>query len=137
MRFARCLVVLPLQEKGNTKAQWWCSALLTALGGERGWHRVGLRQLSGMLLVIFARNHLWELIGEIATASVACGVLGVGGNKGAVALEFSIFRHKVAVVCSHFAAHQVRETQEKFDARKLAVLIFTVSMGADTLHVVA
>ena len=45
--------------------------------------------------------------GEVATASVACGVLGVGGNKGAVAVEFTVFRRKVAVVCSHFAAHQV------------------------------
>lgn len=42
----------------------------------------------------------------MATASVACGVLGVGGNKGAVAVEFSLFRHKVALLCSHFAAHQ-------------------------------
>ncbi len=38
---------------------------------------------------------------------MACGVLGVGGNKGAVAVEFSVHRRKVAVVCSHFAAHQV------------------------------
>lgn len=45
---------------------------------------------------------------QVTTASVACGVLGVGGNKGAVAVEFSVHRRKIAVVCSHFAAHQVR-----------------------------
>jgi len=39
---------------------------------------------------------------------VACGVLGVGGNKGAVAVGFTLHRRKFAVVCSHFAAHQVR-----------------------------
>ena len=45
--------------------------------------------------------------GEVNTASIACGVLGVGGNKGAVAVSFSLHRRRVAFVCSHFAAHQV------------------------------
>ncbi len=95
-----------LQEKGNANAQFWSTAMLNALGGDRHWHQVGLRQLSGMLIVAFARNNLRGHIGEIATASVACGVLGVGGNKGAVAVEFTLHRQKFAVVCSHFAAHQ-------------------------------
>lgn len=63
---------------------------------------------SGMLVLVFARNNLRSSIGEVTTSSVACGVLGVGGNKGAVAVEFSVHRRRVAVVCSHFAAHQVR-----------------------------
>lgn len=49
---------------------------------------------------------LW-LPGEVTTDSIGVGVLGVGGNKGAVAVGFSIFRTQVAVVNSHFAAHQV------------------------------
>ncbi|KAL4534362.1 hypothetical protein Ndes2437B_g03641 [Nannochloris sp. 'desiccata'] len=95
-----------LQEKGNANAQFWSTAMLNALGGDRHWHQVGLRQLSGMLIVAFARNNLRGHIGEVSTASVACGVLGVGGNKGAVAVEFTLHRQKIAVVCSHFAAHQ-------------------------------
>ena len=47
-------------------------------------------------------------IGDVATASCACGVLGVGGNKGAVAVSFSLHRHNISMVCSHFAAHQAR-----------------------------
>ena len=46
-------------------------------------------------------------IGEVTTASVATGVLGVGGNKGAVAVSFSLHRRSVTCICSHFAAHQV------------------------------
>ena len=45
--------------------------------------------------------------GEVSTASIACGVLGMGGNKGAVAVSFSLYRRRIAFVCSHFAAHQV------------------------------
>ena len=72
---------------------------------------MGLRQLSGMLVLVFARKALRDVLGEVSTASVACGVLGVGGNKGAVALSFTLYRRKLAVVCSHFAAHQVRAHQ--------------------------
>lgn len=50
---------------------------------------------------------LREVVGEVATASVATGVLGVGGNKGAVALGFTLHRRRVAILASHFAAHQV------------------------------
>jgi hypothetical protein len=49
-------------------------------------------------------------IGEVATASVATGVLGLGGNKGAVAVSFSLYRRSIACICSHFAAHQARST---------------------------
>eukprot|EP00882_Tetradesmus_deserticola_P033897 GHRQ01038759.1.p2 GENE.GHRQ01038759.1~~GHRQ01038759.1.p2 ORF type:complete len:138 (+),score=36.48 GHRQ01038759.1:427-840(+) len=70
--------------------------------------KVSLRQMSGMLVMVFVRAELEPHIGEVATASVACGVLGYGGNKGAVAVTFSLFRRRVVVVSSHFAAHQVR-----------------------------
>jgi hypothetical protein len=53
------------------------------------------------------RAELEPHIGEVATASVACGVMGYGGNKGAVAVSFSLFRRRVVIVSSHFAAHQV------------------------------
>ncbi|KAK9799381.1 hypothetical protein WJX73_007250 [Symbiochloris irregularis] len=93
------------QEKGNANGQWWEKQVHAALGCE-DWSRVGMRQLSGMLILVFARTALKEDIGEVRTASVACGVLGVGGNKGATAVAFSLFRRQVACVCSHFAAHQ-------------------------------
>lgn len=47
-------------------------------------------------------------MGEVSTTCVTCGVMGVGGNKGAVALSFTLMRRRVMVVASHFAAHQVR-----------------------------
>lgn len=55
-----------------------------------------------------------EHIGEVSTASVACGVLGMGGNKGAVAVSFSLYRRRIAFVCSHFAAHQVTTSSLTF-----------------------
>lgn len=100
-----------LQEQGNVNARFWSQKCLHALGSGEGavnphFRQIGLRQLSGMLVMVFARSNLNTHIGEVATASVACGVLGVGGNKGAVAVEFTLHRRKFAAVCSHFAAHQ-------------------------------
>jgi phosphatidylinositol-bisphosphatase len=53
------------------------------------------------------RAELVPHVGEVATASVACGVMGYGGNKGGVAVSFSLFRRRLVLVSSHFAAHQV------------------------------
>lgn len=103
---AKNALAAKMQEKGNYNAQFWSNSILSALGGDRHWHQVALRQLSGMLVLAFARNSLRPFIGEQATASVACGMLGVGGNKGAVAIEFTLHRQRIAVICSHFAAHQ-------------------------------
>lgn len=45
-------------EKGNVNAQWWYSNLWTVLCKQGQWARVGLRQLSGMLVLVFARDSL-------------------------------------------------------------------------------
>ena len=92
------------QEKGNANAQFWANAVAATLG--RSWQNVSLRQLSGMLIIVFARSNLGKSLGEVRTTSVACGILGVGGNKGAVAVHLSLYRHRMVFVCSHFAAHQ-------------------------------
>ena len=47
-----------VQEKGNNNGQWWANQLLLALGGPRSWCQTGLRQLSGMLVLVFARTEL-------------------------------------------------------------------------------
>jgi len=102
---------LSLNEKGNTNAAWWKKSLLQALAsleseGLSAWCPVALRQLSGMLVLVFVRKELFDYVGMVSTDSVGCGVLGVGGNKGAVAVGFSIFRNYLVCVNSHFAAHQ-------------------------------
>ena len=58
-----------LQEIGNSNAQWWSKQLLLALdGGAGAWCQIGLRQLSGMLILVFARCRLKEVLGEVSKA---------------------------------------------------------------------
>ena len=42
------------QERGNANAQAWGAAVEAALGAQ--WQRLGLRQLSGMLVLVYARR---------------------------------------------------------------------------------
>ena len=97
-----------MQEKGNFTAQAWVTAIEAVLGTVTGrkWERSGVRQLAGMLVAVYSDAALAPHVGEVHTASVATGVMGVGGNKGAVAVSLSIFRRRFLFANSHFAAHQ-------------------------------
>lgn len=75
------------------------------------WWRVGMRQLSGMLLLVFARRSLKPKITNVSTGTVGCGVGGFGGNKGAVAVSMNLFHNRILMLTSHFAAHQVRRNR--------------------------
>jgi len=105
-------------ERGNVNAQWWYSELHNVLR-VRGFVQLGLRQMSGLLVMAFVRDELSPHVGELKTSSVACGVLGVGGNKGAVALSFTVFRRTVLVLNSHFAAHQEKVDERNADYSKI------------------
>ncbi|KAF8071307.1 IP5P13 [Scenedesmus sp. PABB004] len=106
-------------EAGTAAAQAWAAAVGEVLRGAGDFRRVALRQMSGVLVLVFARAELEPHIGEVATASVACGVMGVGGNKGGVAVSFTIFRRRVVVVSSHFAAHQDKVEARNADYAKI------------------
>ena len=49
-------VCVCMQERGNANAQAWSSAIQSAVG--EGWQRLGLRQLSGMLVLVYIRSAL-------------------------------------------------------------------------------
>jgi phosphatidylinositol-bisphosphatase len=121
--FASGVVGRSRLEGGTAAGQAWAAELHACLdGGAQAWERVGMRQMSGVLAAVFARRELvgggggfggggsgggsGGHVGDVATDAVPCGVLGVGGNKGATAVSLSLFRRRVVVVSSHFAAHQ-------------------------------
>jgi hypothetical protein len=109
-------------EQGNRNASWWAQALVEALvdnedsprvGGQHltmlePWTKIGMRQLSGMFVIVFARLAAAQHLTNVFADAVGCGVGGFGGNKGAVALSMCIHRQRVLLLTSHFAAHQVR-----------------------------
>jgi phosphatidylinositol-bisphosphatase len=109
-------------DSATNTGKWWSDEVLRCLqdadpphsharlysGSHSAWHQVGIRQLSGMLLMVLARRELVRDVSCVASSSVPCGVGGFGGNKGAVAIRVHVFRQPIVFINSHFAAHQVR-----------------------------
>jgi phosphatidylinositol-bisphosphatase len=107
--FASGVVGRAKLESGTAAGQAWAAELHACLDcGQQAWERVGMRQMSGVLAVVFARKEVTSRghAGDVATDAVPCGVLGLGGNKGGTAVSLSLFRRRVVFVSSHFAAHQ-------------------------------
>lgn len=107
-------------DKGSVAANWWANEFEMALSEEDGildkrWKRVALRQMSGIIIYVFARQKLMKYLGNIGTAQVGTGVMGRGGNKGGVSITFSLYRRRVTVVSSHFAAHKDNVAKRRND----------------------
>jgi hypothetical protein len=79
---------------------------------------VGKQQLVGLLIFVFAEISLFPRIRRVQTSTVACGIGGVGGNKGGVSIRLTIDDSELVFVTCHMAAHQknVFERNENFEA---------------------
>lgn len=68
------------------------------------WSLVVSKQMVGVLLVIWARASLVPRIQGVQALSVPTGVLGLFGNKGAVAVRLRLDETGLALVCSHLSS---------------------------------
>ena len=96
----------------NANATWWQTSMLavleeaTATSGGGPWDFLAGRQLSGALVLVYVRRRLGSALGAPLTASAACGIMGVGGNKGGVGVRVALHRKALVFVNCHLAAHQ-------------------------------
>lgn len=72
-------------------------------------------QLVGVCLYIFVRPHLAPYIREVYVDDVKTGMGGATGNKGAVAISFSLQAASFCFLCSHFAAGQSQIAERNND----------------------
>ncbi|RKO98060.1 hypothetical protein CXG81DRAFT_14185 [Caulochytrium protostelioides] len=62
------------------------------------------KQLVGMLIMGFVKKSLQPEVSEISVDAVGCGILGMIGNKGGVAIRFRLIDSYFCFVNSHLAA---------------------------------
>ena len=62
------------------------------------------RQMMGLVLLVYAREWLRPACGPVRVTSVGTGLLGLMGNKGAVAASLRIHSSTLCLVCSHLAS---------------------------------
>lgn len=91
----------------SSNAQAWESAIareLQSMHGSTLYTQIVCRQLTGMLLLVYARSDLAVACSLPRTVSVGTGLLGVLGNKGAVCTSLRIHSSTMCFVCAHLSA---------------------------------
>jgi len=58
----------------------------------------------GLFQVVMCRRDKLDLLSDVELAQVGTGILGVGGNKGAIGCSVKICETKVALINAHLAA---------------------------------
>lgn len=91
--------------EGSTAGQWWLDMIGKTLDEGSSFHRVGFRQLAGMLIGVWVRNNIRSNVGDVDLAAVPCGFGNAIGNKGGVGLRMRIYGRMICFVNCHFAAH--------------------------------
>ncbi|KAF8646582.1 hypothetical protein HU200_065806 [Digitaria exilis] len=67
--------------EGSANGQWWIDNIGRTLDEGISFHRVGSRQLAGLLIGAWARNDLKPHVGDVDAAAVPCGFGRAIGNK--------------------------------------------------------
>lgn len=71
-------------------------------------------------LSVFVRNELAIAVSTVRSDTANVGLGGVGGNKGAIGVRFSVFDTEFVFVNSHLAAHQKEVNRRNNDFSSIA-----------------
>ena len=107
----------------------WLLCLETHLGPS--YVRVSERRMGGIALIVFTHRRHASKISGVETSFTPTGVLGVGTNKGAVALTLSIRGVRICVVNAHLAASQDAKLQRNQQLQQIAK---TLRLGTTALE---
>ncbi|KAH9931574.1 DNase I-like protein [Fomitopsis serialis] len=68
----------------------WCTAAFAALGEKAVlYEKLVSKQLVGMLLLVIVQKRLKGCFGDVRSASIGAGIMGMMGNKGATAIRMT------------------------------------------------
>ena len=68
--------------------------------------QVANKALVGLALLVYVRRALAEFVSDVVVKTAGVGIMGVGGNKGAVCVSMFVYDSHLVFVNSHLAAHQ-------------------------------
>ncbi|KAG5517968.1 hypothetical protein PMAC_000423 [Pneumocystis sp. 'macacae'] len=88
--------------RNGVKEQVWNYTILSVLGDH--YEKVVSKQLVGILLLIYAHKAISPSLTSVTTSFIGCGIMGIIGNKGAVAVRLMIWDTVFCFVNSHLAA---------------------------------
>ncbi|ONL95341.1 Type II inositol polyphosphate 5-phosphatase 15 [Zea mays] len=77
--------------EGSANGKWWIDSIGKTLDEGISFHRVGSRQLAGLLIAAWATNDLGPHVGDVDAAAVPCGLGRAIGNKVSNYLDIFTF----------------------------------------------
>lgn len=80
---------------------------------------VSTRHLVGMSLCVYVSRSLFKFISNINTSICGTGIMGVGGNKGAVAVRLKVHDTSLVFICSHLAANKNKVQERNQDYKTI------------------
>jgi phosphatidylinositol-bisphosphatase len=87
---------------------------------------LGSKQMVGILLSVYVLKKHRAAISEVTTEIMTTGILGVMGNKGAVATRFRFHDSTFCILNAHFNAHQQNVARRNQDYRDICTIIFNL-----------
>lgn len=69
----------------------------------------------GLLLCVLVHKKHLSRVQYVHSTAIACGVLGLGGNKGGVSIRMQYYDTTLCFICSHLAAHRENVTGRNQD----------------------
>ena len=103
------------------KSRAWHTIQRKALG--KGFKNVVSHSLGGMKLDIYVKSEKKKLVKTVHVMDVPCGIGNVIGNKGGICAVLKIKDSYMAVVNSHFAAHQNKVKERNADYARVVSTI--------------
>ncbi|GAA5831599.1 hypothetical protein JCM11251_000764 [Rhodosporidiobolus azoricus] len=115
------------------RGEVWRRAIEEALGKKDGalkYEKLHSRQLVGALILVYARADIREHISEVASASLATGLMGLVANKGGVGVRLKYKDTPLTFINSHLAAFTENVAQRNAQVRDTAsTLLFPLEEG--------
>lgn len=119
------------------RSQFWQEHIQECLNRNNTGHSYTLlmeKHLVGLLLCIYVKSHLLQVIKDVRGASTGVGIMGMLGNKGGVAIRFSLYDSPICFVCAHLAAHRENIAGRNSDYKNIIErTVFTVDSNNATL----
>lgn len=125
-------VNVAMDNKSNQRSGFWAEKVVECLAEDptEKYEMVMCKHLVGILLVVCAKAQLVPHIQNVETVVAGVGVMGVMGNKGAVAARMKIYDSTVCFVCSHLAAHRDNVAGRNSDFHNIISKIVFANPGA-------
>jgi len=114
--------------KAAQRSQFWSDKAQECLDSSGAKYNLVMeKHLVGLLILIYVKSSLSSKVKDVRASSTGVGLLGMMGNKGAVAVRFSFYDSSICIVCAHLAAHRGAVSARNSDFK--AIIDRTVFLG--------